>query len=305
MRLQALTREQIPLNQPLPFPLLDQRGKVVLADGQIINSEAQRNTLWDRGLFQDLDWSASTLSTSLQQANLSQASTGNLQPQVQLGESQYVQYLRMNYPGTQDGFMVRYFGAAVGQSLLIAAPMENGNLVFVKESDTFDFKSFYGQAIYSFTSSIDKVCFSPFPYLHIKWPERSSMQKTTVRESRRVQLELPCSIVHTGSGGREQKISGLITNLSHGGAELGLAQALPESVNLFRMVFRVALSEERYLLELSAQIVSRRPPNHGDAFPHRYGIRFEQVPRETQLLLYAFVQDIQLTRLETPLFAME
>lgn len=302
MRLQPLSREQIPLNEPLPFPLLDQRGKIILASGQIISSEMQRAMLWDRGLFQDLDWVETTqpASDAPSDHTLNPAS-----PQVHMGESQYVQYLRMNYPGTQDGFMVRYFGAAAGQSLFVAAPMENDSMVFVKEGDTFDFKSFYGQAIYSFTAIIEKVCFSPFPYLHIKWPDRSLMQKTTVRESRRVQLELPCSIVHTGTGGREQKISGLITNLSHGGAELGLTQALPETVNLFRMVFRVALTEERYLLELNAQIVSRRAASHGDAFPYRYGIRFEQVPRETQLLLYAFVQDLQLTRLETPLFAAE
>ena len=296
MRLQALTREQILLNQALPFPLLDQRGKIILAAGQTIGSEAQRNTLWERGLFQDLDWVAPAPPDSTANA---------IQPQVQLGEGQHVQYLRMNYPGTQDGFMVHYSGAAVGQSLFVSAPMENGSMVFVKEGAAFDFKSFYGQAIYSFTASIEKVCFSPFPYLHIKWPERSKIKKATVRGSRRVQLELPCSIVYTGTAGHEQKINGLMTNLSSGGAELGLAQALPEVVNLFRMVFRVALTEERYLLELSAQIVSRQAASPGDAYPHRYGIRFEQVPRETQLLLYAFVQDVQLTRLETPLFAVE
>jgi len=213
------------------------------------------------------------------------------------------QYLRMSPPGSAEGYLVHYFGGREGHSLLIGAPMENGQPIDIQVGQTFAFKGFFGQSIYRFTARVLEVCSSPFPYLHIEWPDPARVESTLVRAHRRITLDQPCSAIYTGTHGHEQKISAHLSNLSCGGAEIGLMDALPEALNILRLAFRVALTDERYLIELNARIVGERHVDPNQFHLYRYGLCFEQVPRETHLLLYAFVQDQQLAALEVPPFA--
>ncbi|TAK90359.1 MAG: flagellar brake protein [Burkholderiaceae bacterium] len=222
--------------------------------------------------------------------------------ELDISTKEHAQYLRMIPPGATEGYLVQYFGGVEGRSLLVSAPQENGAPIEIHPGQLFAFKGFFGQSIYRFTARVLEVCERPYPYLHIEWPDPTRVEATVVRAHRRITLDQPCSVIYTGVHGHEQKISAHLSNLSCGGAEIGLMDALPEALNLLRLSFRVTLTEERYQIELNARIVGERHVDPNQFHLYRYGLCFEQAPRETHLLLYAFVQDQQLAALEMPPF---
>jgi c-di-GMP-binding flagellar brake protein YcgR len=312
MRLKVVTASEIPFGRLLPFALFDADANVLIASGQTVTPE-QFALLEEFGVYRDADWvatveenTATTIDIGLpaphpisgygSSAADQQKNANRQAPKQQEG----VQYLRMNYAGSEEGFFVRLYGMVPGQSLILAAPTENGQLVFVKEGDNFDFKGFYSRAIYSFRAAIRQVCFQPFPYLHINWPELSRVQKQIVRQTRRIDINLPCTLYLTPD--KKSTINGVIRNLSTGGAEVELFGHFDAHQTRVRIAFRVPVHGQKFLIEEETTIIGKRA--YEDEPAERYGLSFDNLPYDMVLALHGYIQETLLGRLETPLFAV-
>ncbi|RCS57447.1 flagellar brake protein [Parvibium lacunae] len=317
MRLKAVTPEDIPFGRVLPFALLDADANILIAAGQSVTPE-QFAVLETFGVFRDADWEPplettehGTIGAGLPAPHpitpydgrtpQRQSDTrANKQPPKQ---SDGIQYLRMNFLGSEEGFFVRLYGMVPGQSLIISAPIENGQLLFVKEGDLFDFKGFYSRAIYSFSAAVRQVCFQPFPYLHINWPEPSRVSKQIVRQTRRIDISLPCTL-YIGPA-LKKTINGVVRNLSTGGLEIELFGHLDDTTpagSQVKVAFRVPVHGQKFMIEHEAKLVGKR--TYEDEPAERYGLSFENLPYDMLLALHGYIQETLLNRLETPLFAV-
>lgn len=213
------------------------------------------------------------------------------------------EHLLMSFDPGDEGTPVRLIGSYPGRSLLITAPAVDGRLLFVKEGQIFHFRSFYAQAVYSFSTAIQKVCFSPFPYLHLDWPAASRIERTVVRRARRVDVKLPCA-VYWDLDGTTHTYNGSLRNLSVNGAELHLGRSIPTRGEHLRIAFRVQVANERYLIECGIRVMRHSVlAGRDDTMIDEYGLELADLTPESFLIVHAFVQETAVTRLETPLYA--
>lgn len=315
MRLKVITAADIPFGRLLPFALLDADANILIAAGQAVTPE-QFALLEEFGVYRDADWTTTVEEESpsatdfglpaphpITAYNLADKLADKNKPTVNRAapkQQDGIQNLRMNYAGSEEGFFVRLYGMVQGQSLIVAAPTQNGQLVFVKEGDNFDFKGFYSRAIYSFTAAIRQVCFQPFPYLHISWPDPSRVNKQIVRQARRIDINLPCT-VYVGEN-KKRTINGVIRNLSTGGAEVELFGQFAEERGLVRLAFRVPVHGQKFMIEQEVRLMGKR--TYEDEPAERFGLAFDNLPYDMVLALHGYIQETLLSRLETPLFAV-
>ncbi|HVK31278.1 MAG TPA: hypothetical protein VM845_02095 [Burkholderiaceae bacterium] len=55
LRLLRLVQRQVVVGQPLPFGVRDEHGKLLLAKGQVVDTDAQLETLFERGVYVDAE----------------------------------------------------------------------------------------------------------------------------------------------------------------------------------------------------------------------------------------------------------
>jgi c-di-GMP-binding flagellar brake protein YcgR len=212
------------------------------------------------------------------------------------------EFLLMSFEGGEEGTQVRLIGSYPGRSLVITAPEVDGRLLFVKEGQVFHFRSFYAQAVYAFSTSIQKVCFTPFPYIHLDWP-KGNIERTVVRRSRRVEVKLPCA-VYWDLDGSTHTYNGTLRNLSTDGAELHMGRPIPARGENARVAFRLQIGALRYLVECPIKVMRHELiAGKDDTTLDKYGVQLLEIPQEATLALHAFVHETAVTRLETPIYA--
>lgn len=213
------------------------------------------------------------------------------------------EFLMMSSDASEDGTAVRLIGSYPGRALLITAPEIDGRLLFVKEGQAFHFRSFYAQAVYAFATTIQKVCFTPFPYVHLEWPASHTIERTVVRSSRRVDVKLPCAVYWTLDG-KPCTYNGTVRNLSSAGAELHIGKTLPARAEGLRIALRISAAGQNFVIECPVRIMRHEMiPGRDDATIDKYGLALQELSPESSLALHAFVYETAITRLETPIYA--
>lgn len=194
--LQPLARVDIRIGAPIPFPVYDRSGRLLLARGQVVADPRALDSLVARGLYVNPRWSrgeGTLADTGGEQP------VGNEQPAAEfrglppltngkgkVRKSREIpawRLLRMWSEGgsADDAMTVKLVGVHEGKSIVITAPERDGRLAFVKEGVTFFFSGFSGELVYEFNALVQKVRFDPYPYLHIGWPHDWQVGKRRVR----------------------------------------------------------------------------------------------------------------------------
>lgn len=312
--LQPLARVDIRIGAPIPFPVYDRSGRLLLARGQVVADPRALDSLVARGLYVNPRWSrgeGTLADTGGEQP------VGNEQPAAEfrglppltngkgkVRKSREIpawRLLRMWSEGgsADDAMTVKLVGVHEGKSIVITAPERDGRLAFVKEGVTFFFSGFSGELVYEFNALVQKVRFDPYPYLHIGWPHDWQVGKRRVREARRVRTDVPC-ILYRDSQSTSNFVKGVLTNLSTGGASLQLKDPIHGLEERVRLAFRVEIAGQQKLFEIDAKPV--RLPEADDLEPS-IGLSFLDLDEAQRMALHAFVY-LQLVReMEMPLLA--
>lgn len=314
--LHPLARFDIRIGQPIPCPVYDRTGRLLLARGQVVSDPRALDALVERGLF-----------VSPSGARVGDATTAELvdeQPDEQerqpapeprglppLTDSRAPRRksrtipawrtLRMWSEGgsADDAMTVVLIGVLDGKSVVITAPERDGRLAFVKEGTLFRFRGFSGELVYEFDAPVQKVRFDPFPYLHIGWPRDWQIGKRRLREARRVRTDIPCILYRDGANGTDF-VSGTLSDLSTGGGALRLKEPVRGLAERVRLAFRLQVAGQQVLFEIEAKPV--RLPEADEPDPS-IGLSFLGLDDLQRLALHAFVYAHVVRELETPLFA--
>lgn len=320
--LQPLARGDFVVGRPLSYPIYDRHGKLLLAAGQAVQSEAQLQALCMIGLYRNPRWheggggvgrapegGKAVMKTAMERdaptPERSSAGEAYRPPVVATDDAVGRQVLKMSTPGSNNEFSVRLLGVNPETSLIVSAPALDGKLVFVKEGQVFHFRGFFGHTVQSFDATILKVQFSPYPYLHISWPDASKISRRRIRSARRAKCRLPC-VVYYHRGGAEKQENGFVSDLSVGGAELWLAQELPHSFDNFRVAFKINVSGQRILIESAVTALRLKEEMRKSSGPQgvqgaHYGMAFEPLSEYLQLAIHAYINELLVTQLESPL----
>jgi c-di-GMP-binding flagellar brake protein YcgR len=314
--LQPLARSDIRIGKPIPFPVYDRAGRLLLAAGQVLSDPRTLESLVERGLFVNPRWASSELpvaerhvggadeeesAPSPEFRSMPPLAVGATAPKKKSRLLPTWRVLRMWSEGgsAEDAMMVKLIGVHEGNSIVITAPERGGSLAFVKEGAAFTFRGFSGELVYEFNASVQRVRFEPYPYLHVAWPKGWQVGKRRLREARRVRAQVPC-ILYRDPANTDEFVKGVLTDLSTGGASLQLKDSITGLTERVRLAFRLHVAGQQVLFEVDAKPV--RLPVATEDEPS-IGLAFHGLDNAQNMALHAYVYLQLVHEMETPLLA--
>ncbi|MDX1669304.1 MAG: hypothetical protein R3194_07800, partial [Limnobacter sp.] len=150
--LMPLPRNDIQVGETIKFPVFDAEGHLLLAAGQVVQSEKQLNDLSEKGLFFNPKWSEGQASSRISAGSVKPSASvyKPLKPSVQEDPAETGRILRMGLPGEDQHCLVKLIGEIGRQAFLVSHPTRDNAYVFIKEGETWEFRAFYGTSVYRF-----------------------------------------------------------------------------------------------------------------------------------------------------------
>lgn len=306
--LSPLAKGDIEIGKALPFAIFDRSGVLLLAQGQAVNSQKQLDELAAKGLYHNPRWS-STFVIPQAKPQLDPTVLPRMLPAKQAFEDPFEtgSQLKMFAPGqAKDPFHVRLIGSIPQAAVLVTHPMRDGKCVFAKEGQVWEFQATYGLSIFRFSSMIEKVLLSPHPLLVLSWPHETHLESQAIRRARRVACDLATIRLKPSEPGAAaiEPIAAVIDNLSTGGLELLFSREVTLKIGQTILVaFQIILDDRKYLIECSADVVSKSKDVAGHSASSAYGLTLKSLSNDQFAVIHAFVSDRLIHRLGPQLFA--
>ena len=220
---------------------------------------------------------------------VSQGSLEQLQPHV--GDRLQLELLADDARGQYFTLLIGY---VPGHTVLVRTPLVQNLPVPIPEGAPVLVRAFSGRHASSFESTVTRVCRSPFPYLHLAYPQ--TVKQTLIRGAIRVRVNLAGTALNPEYADSDLPNPITIADLSISGALLESATVLGETGNQIELAFKFLVQPNNYEVRLttSADIQSVRKTRQGndDSFVH--GVRFQHLHTTESLLLQSFIQQVVL-----------
>ncbi|WP_151636300.1 flagellar brake protein [Noviherbaspirillum aerium] len=285
---------------PLPRPIYDWHGNLLLAKGYVLENQGQLDELLDNGFMHDSAWDFNPLSaarppqepvrqpavpeSSVQGAGRNEDSSaktvvvGMDDVRWYVGETLYLQ--QIDSPSVR--YTVRMIGFVRNKTVFVTAPSTDGKLDFIRDGQTFIVRSFSGKKAYAFVAAAVKSVHSPHPYLHLSYPKE--VRCTVVRKGVRAEVKIIASV---SLGSPDRTAAATLTDMSMGGTSGTIKQILGTKGEEGLIKFKVHAAGQDEFLSLRMVLRSVAPSEHGEGFKH--GFEFLDVSIHDRLILSAFV----------------
>jgi c-di-GMP-binding flagellar brake protein YcgR len=272
-----LTEKDIQIGGPLPWDLMDSEGKVLMEQARIVDSQPLLDQLFKLGIYRAapernaaVEKRAADGSPAANEMHISTLA------QIQLAPGDMVQLQTMHTTHT-DRYQVKMLGFHAPVSIMVTSPTVQGKLVFIKEGQQFLVRGFVGKNAVAYKTRVLKSNLSPFPYLHLAYPE--SVQSMRIRGSARVPVELVTSVVAPRGKGAAK-----IVDLSWGGARMVSPQPVADKDDDVTLSFRINPSGLDVYLTIKAKVraVNKDEGNNGQVAT---GVEFVELNEQDRLYL--------------------
>lgn len=176
-------------------------------------------------------------------------------------------------------------GFSPGQSVLVKTPFVDGLPVQYTDGQALTARAFTGKGIFAFDTTVQRVCVSPFYYLHLDFP--STVRGVQIRATERVKATMPTQVTTA-----HIQAPGVITDIGIGGAMLECDRRLNDGEHLSVYVtFSLEQMQVKAGFEAEAVVHRQFDSTQSDqATPlHCYGLQFENVTLGQRVMLQNFV----------------
>lgn len=277
-----LAGEELPIGKPLPWPVVDQDGSVLLHRGTILCREAQRSFLLshfqprrgDATEFQEQLRSAAPNPVTLEDMHLTIGALLGMRSQVGMGRAMH---------GS------RVIGFSPGHALFVTPPMVGGQPLTLMPGENVEIVAVATQAVFWFVCTVEAVCAHPFDYLILSAPGNIRQ----LRERKAVRVRTHLAVRH----GKD--LTGATLDEMGVGRDLsvyGMSLATTAPIGRVGERVRVALQLNSHSVETEFQAVAIIRNVQAGSTPATlcsHGLEFEGLNAEQQLVLKAFVYDKQ------------
>ena len=294
MSLITVTKGDIAVGEPLPWPLYDQTGGMLMAAGTVIPTSAEFDAMIASNPLREI-----TLNSP---GNAPADSGGNKGAGSQTGKPEFSgdmfafadmrlrvgDRIQLQPPArvSQERFLVKLIGYLENTSLLVTMPTEKGLRVPLRDNDNLIARVFTSQKAFGFNCSVIRACKIPYDYLHLSFP--STVQGSVVRKSPRVRTKIIASISRSGDTSESKPTSGIIFNLSADGAQVRARQSLAANNETIILAFRVNLHNVEAFLSVPAIVRSQsleEPTGDTQVPMFSHGLQFGELkPNECVIL---------------------
>ena len=194
--------------------------------------------------------------------------------------------LHLEIPPGGTRTTVRLIGLVPGNSLLVTAPEVAGQPLALAEGAQVSARVFAGEDVLAFNSTVQRVCYLPYPYVHLGYPD--AMEATPMRHARRARVHLSGTAESDAAPGREQPVT--VHDISNLGAMVWCnvpLGAVGDSVAL-----RLPLEPDPLGAHFAEVLCEIRNVHEDQQSAHRrwgYGVEFSTMSSETALALRTLV----------------
>ncbi|WP_373974455.1 flagellar brake protein [Chitinibacter sp. SCUT-21] len=289
--LSPVRKQDLQIGVPLPYPIYDGQGLLLLSAGQTIQNRKQLELIGQQGLFRNPLWHDSSMRaqtrTAVQAETPLNYAPAKKQPkaarhfaQVKLPPNSTLHVQSLGDP-LKPKASVKLIGWLEKTGVLISTLNQQGAILPFREGETLQLKTIAGKDVISFRGIVNKVCFTPFPYLHLSWPEQLEIHQ--LRNSFRVNTNLIVSI----SGEQLNTTPAKITNLSASGAMLEGGNLQLEAEQKIQIALRLPAAGDDHTMTIAATVRNCHidPP----AVTAQFGIEFDKLPLAERLVLEHFI----------------
>jgi len=292
MKLIPLRRIDLALGKPLPWAIYDKNKNLLMRASEVIETHQQYEGLLKKGLFR-LPKSAAAPAQGVALAKLNTGSDdkdGNESSyefeEVKLAVGSRLQ-LQTSTDQEPERYIAKYLGHIKGVSLLVATPVVDDKVQFVREGQTFIVRAFTGKTAFGFTSSVIRVCNAPTPYLHLSYPKQ--LHGVEIRSTKRLPVNLIAAAQKIDEA-EAVSVPCLIINVSPSGALVAAAQSLGKINDTIQVAFRIKLGPIDGYIETMGIIRSITPVDdtaHDNKYSMHHGMQFNELQQNDILLLHS------------------
>lgn len=198
---------------------------------------------------------------------------------------------------TRSHYYTLLVGYVPGHSVLLRTPLVQNLPIPIREGEPVLVRTFSGLHASMFESTVNRVCRSPFPYLHLAYPR--TVQQTLIRSALRVRVNLVGTALNPGKRGDELPNPITIADLSVSGALLESDTMLGEAGNAIELAFKFLVQPNNYEVRLATaaeiQSVRKTRQKRGLEEVYVHGVRFTGLHTTESLLLQSFIQQVLLS----------
>lgn len=184
---------------------------------------------------------------------------------------------------TRRTYPVTLIGYFPGNSILVTMPQQGIHDLSVGVGDKFVVRFAEGDTTIAFQTSVINICSSPYPYLHLGYPE--GVQGVMLRSATRYSTNKPIMLLAMLDGDSKEPISVTMSDVSITGACLLAEKDLGETGDTFDIDMEI---KGQGAIVLSCVI---RYVNEGESGGSRHGVEFTHLDHKALLFLGKFIQD--------------
>jgi c-di-GMP-binding flagellar brake protein YcgR len=290
-------KQEIEIGKPLPWAVYDSDHNLLMNHGVIVSTEHQVEVLIEKGLFREQPRRPTTGATTRPESTdkagegrnkIVESNEGADALKLMPGDSLQLQPM---LEGQVDRYTVRVIGMMKGKSVLVTAPLVDGKLIFIREAQPFLIRAFSGQNVYAFKAKVLKAQHTPFPYLHLSYPD--SIQVMRIRKAMRAPAQIIVSISNR-EGGRALG-AGRFVDISVGGARMHVGRDVPVVGESLYVSFKVILDDHEEYITTRALVRSLSEEDDEQGKPARaVGVQFDTLQPQQRLAIMNLVYQYML-----------
>ncbi len=273
-RLVPVLPQQIQCGLPVPFPVFDAGGTLLLGEGQQVETRSQLDSLLEIGLYRPEEWISPGARPGPEMPTSSFAGL-QLQPGTAV-------YLRESAAKVSRPYhAVRLIGWLDGEDVLVTATASDGRVMVLQPGTQVEARLLSGKELVLFKSVLRLGCDQPYPYLHLAYPQQVLLRQ--LRKGLRTTIEVP---VRVASHENAAVQDGTIVNLSAGGCLLEMPVLLAGGGDTLVLEFELPAAAGTCSLRGVVRNLNTRPA----AFPVvQYGIEFIDASPQARKQIEYFV----------------
>lgn len=291
--LAPLRRTDLRIGTPVPYPIFDVHGRLLLREGEVVDTERQLEALLAMGLYSDRDPAERIPMRNDHATPEVQRPAPEPEPigiekrfsQLRLPAGSVLHLDFLGESAARPRVALRLIGQIEGGSVLLSAVNAQGAVVPFREGELVQVKVIAGNDIGAFTALVQKVCFAPYPYIHISYPD--AVQMKVLRRHARVDTRLIVAATFEGQEGAAP-MAGLAVNLSASGMRLEMGQGVLQRGDRLRIALRLPAAGDERTLALAGVVrtvaTQAAPPGRAHC-----GIEFDELPAVDRLVLEHYV----------------
>jgi c-di-GMP-binding flagellar brake protein YcgR len=304
MRLISVESDELTIGEPLPWALYDHQRQLIMDRGEVINSVSRLRSILEAGAMREPTAPTSAPAAASNSYQVPPKPVTSTPPPEELAKSSDNAFtfldmklrigdrIQLQLPASMgsERHVVKLIGYQENASVLVTPPMSGSMSLPVRAGDKIVARVFTSQTAFAFDSTIERVCKIPYDYLHLLYP--TVVQGAVVRSAPRIKTRIIASIAKNSGADSEEKISGVIVNISAQGALICMRQVLAIHSQPVTVSFRINLHEVATDLNITAVIRNvQTDESKADSDPLKYqhGVQFKGMQPTDNMILQSLI----------------